>query len=317
MKKVLFICPEFFEYHKQLSFEMEKQGYSVTWFSDHLKKVSLFKQKFDKEYTARKQVENIITSTKGNTFDIVFIIFAGRFTRDMILQLKKHFNQATFLYYAWDSFSSYPNIISWYNLFDRSYSFDPEDCKKFGMIFRPLFYTNEIKKDCETKYDFSSVMTIQPSKAGKYNKIINSLPHKLHSFQYLYFPSRILFEINKVRYRKDISQNIVENIHFKKLSYQDVVTVFASSKAVVDCQYKEQKGLTIRTFEVLSLKRKVITTNSEIKNYDFYSPNNIYVVNNSDEIIPNTFFETPFDELYSLNDRYSISSFITDIFKTL
>lgn len=312
MKKILFICPEFFDYHKRIVSELENQGYVVKWFSDHLKKVSLFRMKVDKEYSARKQVENIISSTEGKEFDIVFIIFAGRFTRNMICELKTHFSNAIFIYYAWDSFSSYPNIASWYDLMDKSYSFDPEDCQKYGLGFRPLFFSVKPEVGNSIEYDASSVMTIQPSKAQKYNKIIESLPSGLKLFQYLYFPSRLLFKINKIRHKKHISHNIVENIKFNKLTYLETLKAFSSSKAVIDCQYKDQKGLTIRTFEVLSMKKKLITTNSEIKKYEFYSPNNIFVIGDEKKV-PDSFFNEPFDESYCLSDKYSISSFVTDI----
>ena len=74
---------------------------------------------------------------------------------------------------------------------------------------------------------------------------------------------------------------------------------------------KNQVGLTIRTFEALHLKKKLITSNKNIMKYEFYTPNNIYVIDeNSENKIPNEFFESDFDESFALSTDYSLDSFV-------
>ena len=86
------------------------------------------------------------------------------------------------------------------------------------------------------------------------------------------------------------------------------------SKAVVDIQHPKQTGLTMRTIEMLGANKKIITTNSDIKHYDFYHPNNICIVKRNNVVVPTEFMTTPFvlvDE--RIKERYSINYFVLDI----
>ena len=46
----------------------------------------------------------------------------------------------------------------------------------------------------------------------------------------------------------------------------------------MDIPQEGQEGLTIRNVECLFLKKKMITTNSKIRNYDLYNENNVYII---------------------------------------
>ena len=46
-------------------------------------------------------------------------------------------------------------------------------------------------------------------------------------------------------------------------------------RCVVDVENPGQHGLTMRSIEIIGLKRKFITTNPDIVNYDFYNSNNM------------------------------------------
>ncbi len=71
----------------------------------------------------------------------------------------------------------------------------------------------------------------------------------------------------------------------------------------------------MRTIEMLGLKRKILTTNENIRKYDFYRSSNQIVVSRSeinislDNITSN--YE-PIDEV--VYNSYSLSSWINDVF---
>ena len=65
----------------------------------------------------------------------------------------------------------------------------------------------------------------------------------------------------------------------------------------------------MRTFEALSLGIKIVTTNKDIVNYDFYNPQNIFIVEDENTLIPEDFFDTPFDNSFSMKG-YSINQFV-------
>jgi hypothetical protein len=65
---------------------------------------------------------------------------------------------------------------------------------------------------------------------------------------------------------------------------------------------------------MLGANKKMITTNTDIQNYDFYHPNNICIVDREKVEVPTVFMTTPFvpvDE--KVKDRYSINYFVLDL----
>ena len=90
------------------------------------------------------------------------------------------------------------------------------------------------------------------------------------------------------------------------------------SNVVIDINHPSQNGLTNRTLETMASSVKLITTNENVKYYNFYNPNNILIIDRFDINIPDDFFESNFiqidPETYNL---YSIEQFILNIFKKI
>src|SRR5690606_39098696 len=70
----------------------------------------------------------------------------------------------------------------------------------------------------------------------------------------------------------------------KGIPFSEIFKYSENSKIVIDIAHANQKGLSMRPFEALGLKRKLITNNTDIKNYDFYNPNNIFIIENFDNL---------------------------------
>ena len=72
-------------------------------------------------------------------------------------------------------------------------------------------------------------------------------------------------------------------------------------------------GLTIRVLEALGAKKKLITTNKDIVNYDFYHPENIYVYDGKVDL-ENIFFTSEYFEIdYEIYKKYSLESWLKEI----
>src|SRR5690606_23522496 len=50
-----------------------------------------------------------------------------------------------FIFYNWDSFKNTPNTSGLLHLYDRKFSFDPQDAQRYGMYFRPLYYIDDYR----------------------------------------------------------------------------------------------------------------------------------------------------------------------------
>ena len=64
------------------------------------------------------------------------------------------------------------------------------------------------------------------------------------------------------------------------------------------------------------MKRKFITTNKDIVNYDFYNSNNILVIDRKNPIIDFDFLMTPYEELdENIYYKYSLENWILEVLK--
>ena len=90
---------------------------------------------------------------------------------------------------------------------------------------------------------------------------------------------------------------------------------YINEKCVIDIESPTQNGLTMRTIEMIGLKKKLITTNKDIVNYDFYNPNNILVCDRDNFKIDKSFIETPYEELAKeIYEKYSLKGWLLQIF---
>lgn len=99
------------------------------------------------------------------------------------------------------------------------------------------------------------------------------------------------------------------------MSKSEIRDVFLNSKAVIDIQHPEQTGLTMRSIEMLGLNKKLITTNVDIRNYDFFNGNNIVVINRSNPSVPDDFIDANYIKPNgNVVSKYSIQSWLSSIF---
>ena len=77
----------------------------------------------------------------------------------------------------------------------------------------------------------------------------------------------------------------VDEFMFATLPISAVNDIFMSSRAVLDVTHPRQCGLTMRTLETLGASKKLVTTNTAVRGYDFYDPTNIAVIDRRSPII--------------------------------
>ena len=123
------------------------------------------------------------------------------------------------------------------------------------------------------------------------------------STKILYYKMRLLDRHLRGTHARDF--------HFKALGKQEVFDLFARTKATIDIQHPRQTGLTMRCIEALGAKKKLITTNAQIKEYDFYREQNILVIDRHHPVVPAEFFNTAYEELpETIYRKYSLENWL-------
>ncbi len=130
----------------------------------------------------------------------------------------------------------------------------------------------------------------------------------------MFFQSKKLFYIQKTA-NKAFRMAKMSNFEFNSLSKEELIQRIERSRVVLDIQHPSQKGLTMRTIEMIGAGKKIITTNKEIKEYDFYDPNNIYYLDRDTIELDKSFFETPYQMLdKEIYHKYSVDGWLQDVF---
>jgi hypothetical protein len=106
------------------------------------------------------------------------------------------------------------------------------------------------------------------------------------------------------------------NINYidKLMSYGEVIERSSSAKAIIELVLEEQKGLTLRALEALFMNKKLITNNAGISKFEFYNPNNIFVLNGENLEGLSDFLNKPLEEVPGeIKLKYSFADWLKSI----
>jgi len=318
-KKILFFAPSFFGYEKDITKKLIEMGATVDFFDERPSNSSLFKAALrlnakSMSLTINNYYRKLIQRLKGKHFDYVFVVNAEAITVAIINELRTYFKNAKFVLYMWDSVRNKKNTISLINYFDCVYSFDRFDADSIkGVCFKPLFFTDDYKP-CNSPVIYDLVFTgtahadrfmiVEKIKAFAQNNNIS-----FHTFLYLHSP--LMYYYQKYSDQSFRAAASINNFSFKKMPKCGLVEIMCAGKAILDIQHPNQIGLTMRTFEVMAMGKKLITTNRDIVNYDFYKSENIYIMDREEPFIEPAFFETNSVSLKEeIISKYSIESWL-------
>lgn len=317
-KKLLFIAPDYYGFDEViLSGLNEYSGYETTMavsvstkkyiyrnfgerFKNFLSKTFLNKN-LKKIHKRRKFISDINTH---NFYDIILV------NRPDILDAEIynliHTKTSKKVVLLWDSLEKIPGQKETLKYYDIKYSFDAENCREFGLKKINNFYFNEHLYNNNPIFDIVFLGTFD-NRFNDLTIITNTLKKQninIHSFIYHHRDFIVEDEI------KDNITKLSRIIPFKE-SYK----INEKGKIFLDLAHENQSGLSFRPFEALGCKRKLITTNKNIINYDFYDSNNIFVIEDINDIdIPISFFTSPYKELpMIIQQKYCFRSWINNI----
>lgn len=324
-KKVLLIAAQLFNYEKEIHQELENQGAMVTRYdqrpsNDFLTKIFirlnmklLIQKKIDQYYV------NIIKEISKIEYDYIFLVSPEAIDTRILQDIKHTQKKSKVFIYMWDSIKNKKQALSLLPLADKFFTFDSTDISINDKIeFLPLFYINDYQKIVVEKKPLYDIVFIGTVHSDRY-KIVKEIEafakeNKLSTYFYFYSPSRLLFWIKKLT-DKNFWSISEQDISYKPLSKNDILGVIKNTKSVIDIEHPSQNGLTMRSIEMLGAKRKLITTNKNIENYDFYNTSNILIIDRNNININKSFMDISFkkidDEIYR---KYSLNKWIKIIF---
>ena len=305
--------------------KMKELGYNVFFIADKPKesffskvlgrlKTPIYKRIIIKYY--RKKISLIPSNVD---IDYVLVI-RGEYTPEVIISdLKDKYNNAKKILYMWDSIKNNKGIEKKWKFYDKVYTFDRKDYMNYmdKISFLPLFYYEDCLpniSNIDIKYSMSFIGTAHEDRIYIVNKCFDYIGNlELPCFKYYYLPHYFIFLKNKIfnNYYKGVRK---KHINFKQLPFEELYNIYASSKCILDIESPRQTGLTMRTIEIIGLHKKLITTNKDIINYDFYNKNNILVIDRENPYVDIDFINSPYEELdEQIYKEYSLKNWIIKV----
>ncbi|MCF8341639.1 MAG: hypothetical protein K9I82_11730 [Chitinophagaceae bacterium] len=321
-KKILFLSVRTFNLEVEIKNKLEELGSEVTYYDERpannnfIKGIirlrrSLVQKRIDDYY------KKILLDEAKIQFDYLFVNRGEIVPAFFLEELKKTQTNCQFIFYTWDSFANHAHPITILKYFDRKFTFDPQDAFLYKINFRPLFFLDAYKNltHIPTKFDILFLGTAH-SDRYKISSLIKkwALNNNLTCFCYYYMHGRLVYFFKKI-FDKTFKEFKYSQLSFKSLKVKQIVELYQQSNIILDINHPFQKGLTMRTFEAIGAKRKLITTNKEIAKYPFYNENDFLIIDRNDIKLNLDFFKDNYQTLDSkLYEKFSLEGWLFNIF---
>ncbi len=268
-KRVLVVCPEFYEYPSIIVEAIESQGYDADLVFDTLGINYRLAKNVHLDIISRKLWSSFNRSLyeklRSGSYDILFII-RGEYVRvDTLSRLRAELPCLKVVMYQWDSVRNldYRKKLAFV---DAVFTFDPEDAKNLSIHYLPLFHTGMKKRgEKQKKYDYSFIGSHHGDRLAVIQKLQKIIEEDGRSFScYLYTPFLVWLRDAVVRGKR----LPLKYFRFRKIAHSKVLSIFQDSTVVVDIHSKTQSGFTMRSFEAISSGANLLTTNESMRSLD-------------------------------------------------
>lgn len=316
-KRVLLLTPSFMNIYKDVMTCLEKKGWRVSWIKDnqvaknpYIRDTHFWNRKPIKYYN--KEVEALwkkILSEPQFSFSYdIFLAIDGLMTHPYLFETLRQRNpnvkKVLFLY---DRVDGHFQTNSFFPYYDRVFSFDIKDSKKYGLNFLPIYWcpSESVQKVIYDIFGLASLRYESQDRLIVFENVKRiACDNSISEYIKLLYPTNV----NKYIYAlKCLAMRILGRRCFsiEELNNNDLFTnnpispeefrnLIQRSRTILDTQNPYQDGLTARFMWALGLEKKIITTNESVKYYDFYDEKQVLILkDNYNDILD--FIKAPFD----------------------
>lgn len=222
------------------------------------------------------------------------IIFDTCYKSNISKYIKKKNKRCKVIFYYWNLINSHYEFVLNDPNIDEIWTFDKNDALKYNLKWNPQFYTYQVNlNSSDLQYD---VVFLGRDKGRE--SVINEVKNSLDKL-------KLNTKLIVIKNESDF------------LNYNEYLNLIEKSKAILDILAPGQIGLTLRTMEALFLKKKLITNNHDIKNYDFYNQNNIFIIGEDKQEMLIDFIKSDYEVVpQEVVDYYDFDNWLKRFFES-
>ncbi len=262
-----------------------------------------------REATIERYLSKLAADHRDNLYDLVILNHPDTCNLKHLSILRTMCRSLTC--HLWDSSGKEPNFFKHIDRFDSVISFDPEDVRLYGFMETTNYLDDDIQPLAapETyEYDVFGVMSYDKKRYHFIEQFLDANPR---------LSCNILIYVQSEHRRKYVTHSRVKIID-KPLMGENLTNAIKNSKSILDVGHAKQNGLSFRVFETLGYQRKLITTNSVVKQYPFFNQRNIYCIDSKNPFVDLDFFRSDYEPIdSSIVDRYRLRNWVDDYIKKL
>lgn len=173
------------------------------------------------------------------------------------------------------------------------FTFDKEDSQMLGMQLLDTFYNMYTGNDHElTSND------------------------RVYDFYFLGATKDRMSTVNEIKVALKGYANlfVTPSVPSEYITYAQNINNIINSRCIIDVVQNMQHDITLRPLEAIAYKRKLLTNNIYIKDYPFYTPENVFVWGVDDPYKLEEFLSTPFAEVHpDMVRKYDINTWFDRI----
>ncbi len=276
--RVLFIGLDYYHYPDAISRGLERLGYQVDYYPIEPRtlfyKISRYILKPLYRASLDRYHHNIINKSSSIKYDKVFFITTHFFSIDNLKYLRNSQEIAEFISYHWDPISQY-NYLGTVEFFEKVYSFDSVDCKKYGFKYLPLFASDTYCKIEHKDHDIDIYTVGSVMRPQRYILVQQFKDYCISNNISFYFH----LKMTPITYLKILLKGIIpKGVSFRTMNIEAMRDIIARSRAVLDVPNHQQSGLTMRVIENICIGKKIVTTNPHIIGEPFYDKNQVFLL---------------------------------------
>lgn len=251
-----------------------------------------------------------------NKYDLI-IIFECDFPERIISYIRRYNLSAKVVYWLWNSINNVnkdscndikeiKKLILLQNIYNyQIYTFDKNDCS-----FYQFHYNNQVLRFFDKNINFIKYDTFF---CGRDKSRLSKLKDLYEKLSRLYIRNKFLIYPDKNKIYDDEEKKFIMD---KGISYEEMLDYVLQSKCIIDIVQINQGGLTWRPLEAMFYKKKLITNFKQIKEYDFYNKENIFILGEDDihkikKFINSKYIDVP----KNIVRKYTIDGWIENFMK--
>jgi hypothetical protein len=311
-KKIILIAPNYYNYHNQIIKVLKDKGNEIDYIEDKNNGV-LFTLCSKSCYLLEKYkviyAKNIIKKLENGNYDLMIVIGGKTPKNEFWEYVNKKFRFKKVLY-QWDSYKNF-DFRKMIPHFDIIKTFDSFDAETLGIEYQQLFYNKQpIVEKVKEDIDLLFIGIWHSDRLNILNQIVEfAEKNKLNYCFKVYYPIYMYIYLVYIKKHFKPSKFFI----FKSIPLRDVFKYYQRAKCIIDINHPNQTGLTMRTIETIGAGKKLITTNSNIKNEEFYNQNMIQIIDREKIELDDDFFKL--NEKYRNIEKLEISNWIDQLLK--